>query len=185
MQKFEVAREQLITALDLFLHDKSPVSVHSLAGNAREIIEEESRKLQIKPFEDEIKERFPEMGNKIYSNVINQYRNAFKHNNSDDAEVLSSFNDNHNDHMLYIVIENYVRLTKKMTPEMQIFQLWYISTYKDKLNSVWETRNANFDSYFKHILEKDRTTQKKFMLIELENMQNDIDFINDSRTEVA
>ena len=39
MDKLEVARQQLLTALDLFLLDYSSVSVHSLAGNAREILD--------------------------------------------------------------------------------------------------------------------------------------------------
>ena len=38
MDKLHIAREQLVTALDMFLIDASPVSVHSLAGNAREIL---------------------------------------------------------------------------------------------------------------------------------------------------
>jgi hypothetical protein len=43
MDKTAAAREQLVTALDLFLADRSPVSVHTLAGAAQDILERACR----------------------------------------------------------------------------------------------------------------------------------------------
>jgi hypothetical protein len=44
-----VARSQLLTAIDLFFNDRDPISVHVLAGNAREILESLCRLAAVEP----------------------------------------------------------------------------------------------------------------------------------------
>ena len=44
-----VARSQLLTAIDLFFNDRDPISVHALAGNAREILESLCRLAAVEP----------------------------------------------------------------------------------------------------------------------------------------
>ena len=43
------ARSQVLTAIELFFADKDPVSVQSLAGNARELLEDLCRQAGIEP----------------------------------------------------------------------------------------------------------------------------------------
>lgn len=133
METLQIAKEQLVTALELFLADQSPVSVQSLAGNAREILELFCRERGAEPFVDHVQREFPERRRAEIYGLINAYRNAFKHNDRNDDELLSEFDDTKNDHMLFIAIYDYEKAKGKMTIPMQIFWSWYCATYPQKL----------------------------------------------------
>ena len=133
MDKMYVAREQLITSLELFLHDKSPVSVHSLAGNAREILEKICKERGVEAFIDHASDEFPQRKvNELY-NIINEYRNCFKHNDPmrEDNASLVNFADDKNDHMLLMAIYDYEKAANRMTIPMQVFQTWYFTIYPE------------------------------------------------------
>lgn len=49
-----VARSQLLTALKLFFEDADPVSVHTLAGAAQEILESLCREAGVDPMHEEV-----------------------------------------------------------------------------------------------------------------------------------
>ena len=64
MEKVEVARRQLGTALALFLENGDPVSVHTLVCAGCEIVEHLARKVGRVPFAQRIQENFPELDEK-------------------------------------------------------------------------------------------------------------------------
>jgi len=98
--KIECARRQLGTALDLYLRDRDPVSVHCLANGGCELIEVYAKKAGAKPFVSHILETQPDLDIKALKTVQRKYWNAFKHalerhggDERDDDELLSSFTD--------------------------------------------------------------------------------------------
>ncbi|HYC02493.1 MAG TPA: hypothetical protein VED40_04325 [Azospirillaceae bacterium] len=135
LTKFLVARYQLLTAIDLFLNDRDPVSVHTLAGAAREIIEVLCRSAGISPFMDEIRSNFPERSHKSLYETVNLYRNSFKHAGAgkDDADILSQCSDEANDYLLYVCTEDYLRLRKAAPIEIQVMHAWFACMHFDRL----------------------------------------------------
>ena len=59
-KKGQIARRQLGTALALFIEDRDPVSVHTLACAGGEIAEYLARKKGKEPFADHILATFPD-----------------------------------------------------------------------------------------------------------------------------
>lgn len=159
LEKLGIAREQLITALDMFLIDASAISVHSLAGNAREIL---ARLCEIHDkggFIAHAMREWPDLPRQTLLGIINNFRNCFKHLDRDDAHALAQFNDFQNDHMLFMAIYDYRALTGKMTLSMAIFYNWYFVTYPEKLIP----ERADFGSELKPILQAPRREQKRLL----------------------
>jgi hypothetical protein len=52
----------------------------------------------------------------------------------DDQELLNRFNDEKNNHMLFIGWHDYWNAIGKVPIEAQVFQVWYLALYLDKLN---------------------------------------------------
>ena len=74
-----VARSQLLTAIDLFFNDRDPISVHALAGNAREILESLCRLAAVEPITELFLRDPPHKPKKEIYAALNLYRNCFKH----------------------------------------------------------------------------------------------------------
>jgi hypothetical protein len=73
-----VARSQLLTAIDLFFNDRDPISVHALAGNAREILESLCRLAAVEPITELFLRDPPHKPKKEIYAALNLYRNCFK-----------------------------------------------------------------------------------------------------------
>jgi hypothetical protein len=75
----------------------------------------------------------------IYS-ALNLYRNCFKHVGQTDEKrledqlTLDQFNDTKNEYLLYVCVEDYVRLRKAMPIPMQIFQAWFCALHVELLD---------------------------------------------------
>jgi hypothetical protein len=101
--KIEAARRQLGHALDLFLQDRDPVSVHCLAGGGCELIEYHATKAGGEPFTSFMLKTNPDLDIKTIRKRQRQYWTAFKHatthegDERDDDHLLSRFTDENND----------------------------------------------------------------------------------------
>lgn len=140
MDKGEVARRQLGTALDLFLRGHDPVSVHTLAMAGGEIAERLAEKAGAETLISHIRATFPDMEEKDLRNIQRKYYNAFKHaakingQYRNDDSVLENFNPQSNDHVLY---HGWHDLTVSGLPipiEAQVFEFWYFAKYSEKVN---------------------------------------------------
>jgi hypothetical protein len=180
LSKFVVAREQLITALDLFINNQAPVSVHTLAGSSQEILERCCRIADIEPFFDHIG-RVSGKSPKRLREIIHWYRNAFKHFRDDDEEALSQFSDEKNEHMLFIAISDYGRLTKRWTIPMQVFLAWYYELYPEKMSPSIDLGEAIH--CFPDILGQPRELQKQRMREKITNALNNPELVGDPRTD--
>ena len=140
MDKAEVARRQLGTALDMFLRDQDPVSVHSLAMAGGEIAEQLARNAGAEPFVSHVLKTFPDMDMPKIRSLQRKYSNAFKHattrNDQDrqDAEVIKSFDLKINEDTLFVVWHDMMHTGLPAPIEAQAFMVWYFAKYPEKLN---------------------------------------------------
>src|SRR5260370_14319393 len=110
-----VARSQLLTAIDLFFNDRDPISVHALAGNAREILESLCRLAAVEPITELFLRDHPHKPKKDIYAALNLYRNCFKHvgktweDRKDGQAILNQFDDSKNEYLLYVCVEDYLR----------------------------------------------------------------------------
>src|SRR5262249_5663734 len=145
LDKTEIARRQLGTALTLFLEDSDPVSVHTLACAGCEIAEYLTHKAGEKPFSTHVLATFPDIDIGKIRQLQNQYWNAFKHAQTrggierQDSELLERFGDEVNDHTLLIGWHDYHQAVGTLPIEAQIFQVWYFALYHEKLNPEVDT----------------------------------------------
>jgi hypothetical protein len=108
MDKGEVARRLLGTALDMFLRpNQDPVSIHCLAMAGGEIAEGLAKNAGVAPFLDHITATFPDRKIEDIRNIQRQFYNAFKHmftrdgKERQDQDVLERFDAAINDHTYF------------------------------------------------------------------------------------
>ena len=131
--KIEAAQRQLVTAIELFLRSGDPVSVFSLATNAWEVIDALCTNGGIDSISNETREHIT-TSQDLKKDLINSpYRNFFKHADRDPYAELDGFSDLENDHIIFLAVEDYIRLNKKSPVEFQVYQLWYLSMNTDKV----------------------------------------------------
>jgi len=118
--KLDAAKSQLATAIRLYFEDCDPVSVHTLATAAGEMIDRLCASGGIRPVRSDflgviIPERRKEIGKRL-----NKARNFFKHAN---LEVLDDFSDELNVTAIVMAAEGLRRLEIELS-EARIFATW-------------------------------------------------------------
>jgi hypothetical protein len=189
--KIECARRQLGTALDLYLRDRDPVSVHCLAHGGCELIEVYAKKAGAKPFVSHILETRPDLDIKALKTVQRKYWNAFKHalerhdgDERDDDELLSSFTDEQNDVALFIGWYDYAQATKMMPVEAQVHQIWWIALHPDKLDPKHASKLTRISNkFFPGLRERSRAKQKRMLKKVIERARTNKKLMRDPRTD--
>jgi hypothetical protein len=165
LDKTEIARRQLGSALALFLEDSDPVSVHTLACAGCEIAEHLTRKAGEEPFSTHALLTFPDLDPGEIRRLRNQYWNAFKHAQTrggierEDSELLERFEDEVNDHTLFIGWYDYMLAVRTLPIEAQVFRVWYSTLYPEKLNPEVDT--TRYQRIFPMLPSKSRADQKR------------------------
>ena len=186
LTKIDVARRQLVTAIVLLFNDDDPVSVYSLAANAWEVIDALCMRKGIDSISAQTREHLPQ-GAKLKRDYINSpYRNFFKHADQDPEVVLQSFDESSVDSVIFLAVEDYLRLLKKSPVEFQVFQLWYLAAHVGKLAAEPLTEILDsIESAFPRIRElprRDRLTMGRKVL---EEARKDQGLQKDNRTETT
>ena len=70
-----------------------------------------------------------------YDYINSPYRNFFKHADRDPEAVYPPLKDSDVDSLVFLAVEDYLRLQKKSPVEFQVFQLWFMSIYTDKVSA--------------------------------------------------
>jgi len=186
--KVQLARAQLGTALDLYIRDKDPVSVHVLACGGCELIEGIAEKAGHSTLSTHILETHPDIDMKGIRLLRNQYWNAMKHfyahdrkTERDDYELMASFSDSQNDMPLFMGWFDYVQVTGKLPIAVQVFQVWWYALYEEKL--VEDADKRAIRSLFPDIADKDRAEQKRRLRRAIEKYRDRSDLLQDPRTE--
>ncbi len=177
LTKIQVARSQLVTALDLFTRDKDPISVHCLSCGGGEVIEGLAEAKTEQVFATHILKTQPDMDRAKVRRLRNVYWNAFKHFSDrgglprDDEELLKDFNDTKNDAALFIGWYDYAILQKKMPVAAQVFQVWWYALNEDKVSEDADFRV--FRTAFPDIVQQGRAEQKRRLRRKIEKYRND------------
>jgi hypothetical protein len=185
--KAAIARRQLGTALALFIADDDPVSVHCLACGGGEIAEYLAKAANEIPFSQHALDVHPEMEAKELAILRNKYWNAMKHAlardgkvRSDD-ELLSNFDDTHNDHVLFIGWYDYASAMGCLPIEAQAFQVWYFANFPEKLAAEFPA--SRFENMFPGVREMKRSDKKRLLRRRIESAKKNKEVMADSRTE--
>lgn len=165
IDKMNVARRQLGTALALFIEDQDPVSVHVLACGGGEVAEQLARQANQEPFATEIKATFDDLELRDIRRLRNRFWNAFKHATTisgqarADDELFANFDDRQNEHALFIGWYDYMMATNRLPIEAQVFQVWYFALYPEKLAP--DISPAPYTNFFPAMKGIHRTEQKQ------------------------
>jgi hypothetical protein len=184
LSKIDVARRQLVTAIRLLFDEEDSVSVFSLAANAWEIIDVLCNKEGVVSLSNQSREQISSGKDLKYDYINSPYRNFFKHADRDPEAVLPHFNESDVDALIFLAVEDYIRLQKKSPIELQVFQLWYMSIYSDKLTAdalgeILEIIESTFPD-IGNLSRVDRLIMGKQVLL---NAKADRKLQNDERTE--
>lgn len=131
--KLDAARRQLVTAICLHFSGGDPISIYSLATNAWEIIDELCQLRKIDSLSEQSRANISQ-GRYLKRDYINSpYRNFFKHADTDPEATLPEIPCEQVDGILFLAVEDYIRLLNKSPLELQVFQLWYLAMYRSKI----------------------------------------------------
>ncbi|WOH48261.1 hypothetical protein [Bradyrhizobium sp. sBnM-33] len=176
-----------MTALDLFIRDKDPISVQCLACGGGELVEGLSAAHGEEPFAMHILKTQPDMDRKAIRRLRNQCWNAFKHFSDrqelarDDDELLRRFNDTKNDVALFVGWWDYMTIQKKLPINVQVYQVWWYALNEEKLSP-----DADFHVFrtaFPDIRHQDRAEQKRRLRRSVEKYRNNRELLADPATE--
>lgn len=131
VDKLAAAERQLVTAIRLFFQNGDAVSIHSLACNAREICERLCETAGTPRIFDQIKAAHSDLTPAQIWEVLNRYRNFFKHIGPGPDAVIEDFCDNFNDHALFLASYDFGQAFRALPVEAQVFQSWYAGVYQE------------------------------------------------------
>lgn len=131
LSKLDVASRQLETAITLYFQDADPVSIHTLASAAHEIIETLNAKNAGEPtirqqFRNDIKPEYA----KMFFEKLSSAKNFFKHADRD-PEAAIEFSQFESEVVLLDACLTHKRLTKTRfpAPVMGTFLMWSALTW--------------------------------------------------------
>lgn len=184
LSKIDVARRQLETAIRLFFARSDPVSVFTLGANAWEVIDALCTRRGIESISKESREHVPAEKDLKRDYVNSPFRNFFKHANRDPDEYLEDFDEWRCDGVLFLAVEDYIRLMQKSPVEFQVFQLWYLSVYVEKVaGDALERVLEATEQLFPNIRDLPREDQVLAGARALEKARANPSIISDPRTE--
>jgi DNA invertase Pin-like site-specific DNA recombinase len=189
LTKLEVARRQLGTAFDLFIRDRDPVSVQSLACGAGEILDVLAEQAGTEPFSTHILATRPDLDMVKIRQIRNQFWNAFKHATThkgeprDDAMLLNAFSDEQNDGALFIGWHDYGQVAGRLPISAQVFQVWYqvLADAEKRMNPDVDMIGAH--RVFPGLVELSRKDQKRRLTRAIEKYKDDKKLLCDAKTE--
>jgi hypothetical protein len=184
--KIDAARRQLITAIRLFFDGGDRVSVYSLASNAWEVIDVLCTSAGVESFSKQARENLP-AGHTLKYYINEPCRNFFKHAaqdpNPDSSVELREANVTA---ILFLAVEDYMRLRKGGPVETQVFQLWFIAVFPEKVtedDSVAQSKLESAKLAFPGIATLAESDQTEIGRRVLDTARTDAGLAADPRTE--
>lgn len=188
MRKLEAARAQLGTALDLFIRDRDPISVHVLASGAAEVLDALADRAGIFRMSTHILDTVPDITMQEIRGLRNQHWNAFKHATTRDGldrqddDLMGRFGDELNDTILFVGWFDFMSLTKTIPVEAQVFQVWWFAANPAKVS-----HQIDYDAGFAFpgLTDQPRFEQKRRLARAIEKYRKNTNLMADVRTERA
>ena len=172
--KIEAARRQLGTALDLFIRDQDPVSVHCLVCGGCEVIENFVPPEAGGPLVNLLLASNPGLTLAKLRGMQREHWNAFKHATGrgagsdfrDDEAILASFSDEANEVPLFLGWTDYGNAAGKMPIEAQVYCAWYLA--KHPSTAAKDDQLAEVSKLFPGLAMKSRAKQKTALVRKFE-----------------
>jgi hypothetical protein len=122
--KIDAAKSQLTTAIELYFQDRDPISVHTLAMAAAEIIDRLCEAKGLQSMRAHFMSRVTPEHRKEVGNALNKAVNFFKHaSSSRPNQVLADFSDDRNMMAIMFAVDG-LRQLGTHTEEMKAFSAW-------------------------------------------------------------
>jgi hypothetical protein len=186
LTKTVVARRQLATAIRLHFANGDAVSVYSLAANAWEIIDVLCQKAGVESLSMQARENIPADVDLKKKYINSPHRNFFKHADSDFDKELDPIPEAQVDAVLFLAVEDYIRLTKKSPVEFQVFQIWYLAAHPEKvIKTALDDVITIAAGYFPNMNSMPRSQKLAIGAQVLAKAEGDNELQGDSRTESA
>ena len=129
ISKLDAAKRQLDTAIILFFKQADPVSIHTLAAAAHQVLRDIGKTENIKSFLKDsglIRKEYE----KEYLTIISEAENFFKHADKDPHKLLQ-FNAQQTESLLLDAVEMYMQITKEMPEDMSIYRVWFLANHPE------------------------------------------------------
>lgn len=168
LSKQEVARRQLVTAINLFFDHGDSVSIYTLGQAAWEVLDALCKNQEKIRIREEIKKVNSLTSKEVYK--ISTYgRNFFKHADKDPEATLEGFKDEFNDLVLFAASYDYTQISGHSPIELQLFKLWYFAVYPEKapkegFEDIIEAANENFPDIQKETRAKQKLAGKERLI---------------------
>jgi hypothetical protein len=140
ISKLDAAKRQLETAIRLYFNFGEPISIHTLACAAFEILSDLNKHNVGSPMglsdyiiREEYKDRYKQM--------IRKPQNFFKHANRDPERAID-FNPDVTPFYIYDAIQKYQEMTRELVSYFRIFRSWYCAQNIDMFLLSSENINA-------------------------------------------
>ncbi|POS07323.1 hypothetical protein I6H08_38435 (plasmid) [Burkholderia gladioli] len=184
--KIDAARRQLITAIRLFFDGGDPVSIYSLASNAWEVVDALCIVAGVESFSKQARENLP-AGHSLKYYVNEPCRNFFKHADQDPhPESAVELHEANVSAILFVAVEDYIRFRQGGPVEAQVFQLWFIAAFPEKIagdDPVAQSRLADARFTFPDIATLASSDKIKIGRQALKRAHKDVELAADPRTE--
>jgi hypothetical protein len=130
LSKFEVARRQLETAVLLYFRLGDPVSIHTLAAAAYNVLADVNAKYGGVPMLKKLitllnTEEARDFGRRL-NEVENFYKHANRHTNS-----LYRFDPEYSEFLMLEACEKYMEMTEQQPPMLVAFRAWFVFHHAD------------------------------------------------------
>ncbi|MFA5391781.1 MAG: hypothetical protein WC331_10215 [Candidatus Omnitrophota bacterium] len=145
LSKRDVAEKQLDTAVRLFFQDEDPVSTHTLAAAAHDILEVLTRGVRDFDILSEVSLIKPEKKKEVIK-IFKKAQNFFKHASRDVSKTIK-FAPFHTEAILFDCVRMYIHLTKQKTPEVHAYHMWFIMRYPQYFNYLYDPNNPLFKMF--------------------------------------
>jgi len=182
--KIDIAKNQITTALYLFINDFDSISVHNLACSSCEILDGISEANNIASPSTWVRMDFDlrtiKRARGIHWNTFKHFYDTRGKTIRDDRSIASSFSDDHNDPMLFQGILDISAMGVTVPVEAQVYTFWYISNYPSYF-SVDMRETAS--SLFPFDQSMPRSSRKSHLLEECKNFRSNTTVMNDRRTD--
>lgn len=186
LTKSSVARRQLSTAIELLFAGGDQVSAYSLAANAWEVIDAMCEKGGIDSTSNDAREYIPSDKDLKRDYVNSPYRNFFKHADRDPEAQLPPISTDHLEGLMFLAVEDYIRLHNRAPVQFQVFQAWYLAKNPEKLNAAaYGELIPRLRAVFPRIHLSQRPEQLKAGMRALHEASLDPGILEDVRTESA
>ncbi|MBC3383419.1 hypothetical protein [Pseudomonas sp. SWRI179] len=132
--KFEAASRQLNEAISLFFADHDPLAVRTLVAASHGLLAD---LVEHKQPDGSWRSHLVEssgLSRKEALAAINSVQNFLKHADRDPNAHLN-FDEEENDHIIFIATLECGELGGPLTTAMQAFQVWYLASYPDKIGA--------------------------------------------------